>query len=186
MRRFRITEANQMERIKSHVTGPGIAGIAPADLAWAAGQGWEDDCKGAHSIEALGRHEQRISNQAQKALSRLKDLQREAHELALTEQALPAESGFFRNLRKQRRRLPPKLLPKIPNPTASIRSSSSKYRSPPFKRRPLSSPNRFTNAAAERNADVDTRTARPQSPPNNASAQHGDPNENKPLAVGAK
>jgi len=94
MRRFRITEANQMERIKLHAAGPGISRIAPTDLAWAAGQGWEDDCKGAHSIEALGRHEQRISNQTQKALSRLKDLQREARELALTQQAQPAKSGF--------------------------------------------------------------------------------------------
>ena len=96
MRRFRITEANQMERLILHAAGNGSANASPASMASAraCACGWEDDCKGAHSIEALGRHAQRISNQTQKALSRSKDLQREARELALTQQAQPAESGF--------------------------------------------------------------------------------------------
>jgi hypothetical protein len=78
MRRFRITEANQMERLTLHAAGNGSANASPASMAWAGACGWEDDCKGAHSIEMLGRHEQRISNQTQKALSRSKDLQRDA------------------------------------------------------------------------------------------------------------
>jgi len=80
MRRFRITEANQMERLILHAAGNGSANASPASMASAraCACGWEDDCKGAHSIEALGRHAQRISNQTQKALSRSKDLQRDA------------------------------------------------------------------------------------------------------------
>ena len=78
MRRFRAMETNQLERLafnakKRNGSEPGEA------LALA----WQDDCNG--SLERLARHEQRLSNQTHKALKQLKDLQREARELAQQE-----------------------------------------------------------------------------------------------------
>ena len=93
MRRFRAMETNQLERLafnakKQNGSEPGEA------LALA----WEDDCNG--SLERLARHEQRLSNQTHKALKQLKDLQREARELANQElskseqKKAAAASGF--------------------------------------------------------------------------------------------
>jgi len=66
MRRFRITEANQMQRRTLDAAGTGSGVDSPTNMAWACAIGWDEDCKGSRSIEMLGRHEQRISNQTRK------------------------------------------------------------------------------------------------------------------------
>jgi hypothetical protein len=88
LRRFRIIETNRLQTLgESEFTievDPGLA------LAY----GWAEDCDQGRSLDILSRHEQRVTNQNLKLITRLKDLQREERQESKSVAAAQIKSGF--------------------------------------------------------------------------------------------
>jgi hypothetical protein len=103
LRRFRIIETNRLQTLgESEFTIEVDPGLALA-------HGWAEDCDQGRSLDILSRHEQRVTNQNLKLITRLKDLQREERQESKSVAAAPTPSGFVPQYPKNAGQPKPKL-----------------------------------------------------------------------------
>jgi hypothetical protein len=91
----------------------------------ALAHGWAEDCDQGRSLDILSRHEQRVTNQNLKLITRLKDLQREERQESKSVAAAPTPSGFVPQYPKNAGQPKPKLPQTAPIPPAQTHEAPS-------------------------------------------------------------